>query len=257
MNTENEAASLAGGFWALADHPGEDYYTVIARLHRYLQPRTYFEIGVANGDTLALSECPAIAVDPRLEINQDVIGAKTACLLFQTTSDAFFSAHDPKILLGDRIDMALIDGLHLFEYVLRDFINLERSMKRNSVLLLDECIPVDAHVCRRRPDDRSFAGESAHPDWWAGDVWKAIVALKNSRPDLRIHAFNAAPNGLIAITNFNPSSEDFAARYFDLVADYRNLTLHRYGVQKYLQELNVQDTRLISTFEDIAERFWL
>jgi hypothetical protein len=245
------------GFWAIPEHAGEEYYTVIARLHRHLQPKTYIEIGVFNGDTLALAECASIAVDPRLEINQDVIGDKASCLLFQISSDAFFSTYDPKLLLGGAIDMGLIDGLHLFEYVLRDFINLERSLKTNSVLLLDECIPIDAHICRRRIEDQTFAGESSHSDWWAGDVWKAVVILKNVRPDLRIHAFNAPPNGLVAITNFNPTSEVLAERYFDITAQLRKTRLQQYGVEKYMQELRVEDTRTISTFEDIAELFWL
>jgi hypothetical protein len=257
MSATNEILPGVSGFWALPDHSGEDYYSVISRLHRHLQPKTYLEIGVLNGDTLALAECASIAIDPKLEINQDVIGAKTSCLLFQISSDSFFSTYDPKTLLGGRIDIALIDGQHLFEFVLRDFINVERNLKGNSILLLDECIPTDAHICRRSFEDQSLAGASPHPDWWAGDVWKAVVALKKSRPDLRIHPFNAAPNGLVAITNFNPDSEVLAHDYFDIVAQYRKMTLHQYGVEKYWQELNIQDTSIISAFEDIAELFWL
>jgi hypothetical protein len=257
MDTGDEILMHATGFWALPDHSGEDYYSVIARLHRHLQPKTYLEIGVLNGDTLAIAECPSIAVDPNLEINQDVIGAKSACLLFQISSDAFFARYNPKTLLGERIDMALIDGLHLYEYVLRDFLNMERNMKRNSVLLLHECIPTDAHICRRRFEDQTFAGDSPHADLWAGDVWKAVVAVKNSRPDLRIHAFNAVPNGLIAITNLDPASEVLADRYFDIVAQYRKITLSEYGIEKYLQELNIQDTSTLAEFEDVAQLFWL
>jgi methyltransferase family protein len=209
-----------------------------------------------HGDTLALADCASIAVDPNLEINQDVIGGKSSCLLFQMSSDAFFATYDPKILLGNRIDMALIDGLHLFEYVVRDFMNIERHMKRNSVVLLDECIPTDAHICRRKFDDQAFVGQSQHPDWWAGDAWKAVVALKTFRPDLHIHGFNAVPNGLVAITNLDPASDLLAARYFDIVAQYRNLSLRQYGVEKYLAELNVRDTNTIVSFEDVAEFFW-
>jgi hypothetical protein len=257
MSVSSKVLQSESGFWAVPDHSGDDYYTVISRLHRYLRPKTYFEIGVRNGDTLALAECPSIAVDPNLEINQDVIGAKSACLLFQISSDAFFATYDPKALLPDRIDMALIDGLHLFEYVLRDFINLERSLKRNSVLLLDECIPIDAHICRRRFEDQKLAGQSSHADWWAGDVWKAVVAVRNSRPDLRIHAYNAVPNGLVAITNFDPGSDLLDDQYFDIVAQYRSMDLAEYGVDKYFGELNIQETGATATFEDVAELFWL
>jgi Methyltransferase domain len=244
-------------FWAIPEQTGEDYYALIARLHRYLQPGRYLEIGVLNGDTLALAECSSIAIDPNLEINQDVIGVKPCCLLFQTSSDAFFSAYDPKLLLGGPIDMALIDGLHLFEYVLRDFINLERNMKKNSILILDDCIPTDAHICRRRFEDQTFAGESAHPQWWTGDAWKAVMALKDWRPELLIHAFNAVPTGLVAITNLDPASRVLADHYFQIVAEYRKITLQQYGVERYMKALNIEDTRAISTFEEIAELFWL
>jgi hypothetical protein len=246
-----------GGFWAIPEHAGEDYQMMVALLHLHLQPKRYLEIGVLNGDTLALAECSSIAIDPNLEINQDVIGAKASCLFFQIGSDAFFSSYDPKLLLGGPIDMALIDGRHLFEYVLRDFINVERSMKTNSVLLLNECIPTDAHICRRRFEDETFAGESSHSDWWTGDVWKAVVTLKTVRPDLRIHAFNAPPTGLVAITNFNPASKVLAERYFDITTQFRKMSLQQYGVEKYMQELGIEDTNTISTFEDIAELFWL
>jgi len=141
--------------------------------------------------------------------------------------------------------------------VLRDFINVERSLKTNSVLLLDECIPIDAHICRRRVEDQTFAGQSSHADWWAGDVWKAVVTLKNLRPDLRIHAFNATPNGLVAITNFDPTSKVLAERYFDIAAQFRTTSLQQYGVEKYTQDLHIEDTRTISTFEDVSALFWL
>jgi hypothetical protein len=74
---------------------------------------------------------------------------------------------------------------------------------------------------------------------------------------LRIHAFNAVPTGLVAITNLDPASAVLADHYFHIVSEYRKTTLHQYGVEKYMQALNIEDTRTISTFEDIAELFWL
>jgi len=42
----SEAQLDAGaGFWTIDDHAGEDYYTILARLHDQLQPKTYLEIG--------------------------------------------------------------------------------------------------------------------------------------------------------------------------------------------------------------------
>jgi hypothetical protein len=256
-DTANDVSLPASGFWTVPDHSGEDYYTLIARLHRHLQPKTYLEIGVLTGDTLALAKCHSIAVDPRFEINQDVITSKPTCLFFQMTSDTFFSVYDPKLLLGDRIDMALIDGWHLFEFALRDFINLERHVKKNSILLMAEVLPIDAHSCRRLGEDQTFAGESRHPEWWAGDVCKAVMALKKFRRDLHIRAFNAPPNGLVAITNFNPNSQILSDQYFDIVSEYRMQTLNRSSIEEYFRELNIQDTNALVTSENIAELFWL
>ena len=43
------------------------------------------------------------------------------------TSDDFFASHDLAQVLGGRpVDLAYIDGMHQFEFALRDFMNLER-----------------------------------------------------------------------------------------------------------------------------------
>lgn len=257
MNATDKASKTESGFWAIHDHTGNDYYTVLSRLQEQLQPKTYLEIGAMNGDTLALARCSSIAVDPKFGIQQDVMKHKPSCHLFQMKSDAFFSTHDPKALLGGAVEMAFLNGQNLFESVLRDFLNVEKNMKRNSIILLHGCIPTDAHVGRRLAQDQTFAGESRHPEWWAGDVWKAIAALKKFRPDLRIHAFNASPTGLAAITNLSPASEVLAGGYFDIVAQFVTADLGEYGVEKYLTELKVRDTSALAGFEAIAELFWL
>jgi hypothetical protein len=100
-----------------------------------LEPATYLEVGSAGG-TLALAECATIAVDPRFHINADVIGRKPMCLLFQEPSDEFFRKHSPRALFGEAIDMAFVDGLHVFDYVLRDFINTEKHCRPNSIVIL-------------------------------------------------------------------------------------------------------------------------
>ena len=46
--------------------------------------------------------------------------------IYELTSDEFFARYDLSELLGGPVELAFIDGLHLFEQVLRDFVNLER-----------------------------------------------------------------------------------------------------------------------------------
>lgn len=257
MTMNDKAEGAEAGFWEIEDHVGEDYYTVLARLHDQLQPNTYLEIGTKSGDTLTLPSCPAIAIDPKFEIEQEIIGSKPACFLFQMKSDAFFSAYDPKALLGGAVDMSFITGQHYFELVLRDFLNIEKHAKRNSIVLLHDCIPTDAHIGRRFANDQSFSGTSKHPDWWAGDVWKAVLALKKFRPELQIHAFNVSPTGLVAVTNLQTGSELLTQRYFEIVAQFSSLDLGEYGTKKYLGELHLRDASMLQSYKSIAELFWL
>ncbi|MVA24475.1 hypothetical protein GOZ92_08490 [Agrobacterium vitis] len=65
------------------------------------------------------------------------------------TSDAFFRDHDPRVILGRSPDVVFLDGLHQFEYLLRDFINSERIAHRDTVILLDDCLPINAEMTER------------------------------------------------------------------------------------------------------------
>jgi hypothetical protein len=249
--------SKASPFWSIADHAGLDYIRLLTQIHRQLNPKTYLEIGTRTGDTLALAACPSIAVDPHFHITRDIIGSKQLCCLFQMTSDDFFLGHDPKVILGKPIDVAFIDGNHMFEFALRDFINIERYIKSNSIVLLDDCVPTDAYIARRTFESQIFRDVSRHPNWWAGDVWKVVLILKQYRPDLKICAFNAPETGIVAVTNLDPRSDILRRSYFDIVKEYGSLTLHEYGVEKYLHDLGILDTSIMTDFASVAELFWL
>jgi glycosyltransferase involved in cell wall biosynthesis len=247
----------ASPFWSIADHAGLDYVWLLTQIHRQLNPKSYLEIGTRTGDTLALADCPSIAVDPHFQINRDIIGSKQLCCLFQMKSDDFFLNHDPHVIIGKPIDLAFIDGLHMFEFALRDFINIEKYVKNNSIVVLDDCIPTDAYIARRTFESQIFLDASRHPNWWAGDVWKVVLILKQYRPDLKICAFNAPETGIVAVTNLDPRSDILRKSYFDIVKEYRSLTLHAYGVDKYLYNLDILDTSIMTDFASVAGLFWL
>jgi hypothetical protein len=250
------AATAPAAIWSRADLLGEHYYTVLARLHAFIRPRTYLEIGVSKGATLALAQCPTIGVDPQFEIDRPVLDGKSMCCLFQMPSDRFFENHNPKAMFGKPIDMAFLDGMHLFEFLLRDFINVERHCRRESVVLLHDCVPPDEYAARRDQSDHRLREHSTHADWWAGDVWKVLSILRIHRPDLRVVVFDAHPTGLVAITNLNPASRILSDLYFDLVAKYKDLTL-REGDDVAIGSVSMLDTHAYATFEAMSSLFWM
>ena len=151
------------------DLAGEHYFTVLQRLHEALRPKTYLEIGIHLGDSLRLARCASIAIDPEFYIapgNLQDVFAKPELHFYQTGSDEFFARHSPREILGAAIDMAFLDGMHRCEYLLRDFINTERHCKRNSVIALHDCLPVEAGIANRMPSQaRSVAPH--RQGWWA------------------------------------------------------------------------------------------
>jgi hypothetical protein len=243
-------------FWSMPAVVGDSYLEVLDRFHRILRPETYFEIGVSSGATLSLANCSSIAVDPAIHANAQSLLNKSVCCLFQLTSDAFFAKYNPTAIFGQTIDIAFLDGMHLYEFLLRDFINTERHCKKNSVVFLHDCIPPDSHTARRLFESATQSELSKHPDFWAGDVWKTVAILKKYRPDLQIHAIDARPTGLIAITNLNPSSTLLANSYYQIIDAFREISLIETG-DDYISSLHILPASGLGTLEAISERFWL
>jgi hypothetical protein len=102
-------------------HVGVNYLEFLEFLSRMLAPTSYFEIGTESGQSAAAFGCDAICVDPRFRLSTDIVQQRTRTLLFQMTSDAFFEKHDTLSFFPSGIDIAFLDGLHRFEYLLRDF----------------------------------------------------------------------------------------------------------------------------------------
>lgn len=235
---------------AVVDVPMEqaEYLDVLKRLHLLLRPKSYLEIGTLSGRSLELAQCPTIAVDPRFAFDRDVLVGKPVCLLFQMTSDEFFSQFSPRALLEREIDMAFLDGMHLAEFVLRDFIRVERSAKRNSLIILHDCLPGDVEMASRvhRPGTA-----------WTGDVWKILPILMQYRPDIRIDVLDAPPTGLTICTNLNPKSEVLTEMYADIVDEMRSMILTDDGLQEFRDRIGVTGTESTRTLESLSQRYWL
>lgn len=178
------------------------YLSVLERLHRELAPTFYLEIGVRFGASLVLAKAPAIGVDPEPELKQ-ILPATTQVIA--ATSDAFFEAAPADL----RPDFAFIDGLHLFEFALRDFINIEACAAPGAVVVVDDVAP----------NHPSQADRDRHTRVWTGDVWRLGAALARYRPDLELHLIDTSPTGLIVIANLDRANRTLAERFDEIVAD--------------------------------------
>ena len=131
--------------------PGPDYYTVLGWVHQILRPETYVEIGIRHGDSLraALPETKCVGIDPEPAIEGPL---PPDTRVFAMTSDEFFGSHDLAEVLGaENFSLAFIDGLHLFEQALLDFIHLERFAARQSIVMIHDSLPLQPHYIRQVP----------------------------------------------------------------------------------------------------------
>jgi hypothetical protein len=205
--------------------PGPAYYQVLNLIHRILRPANYIEIGVHKGISLvqAQKDTPCvIGVDPEPSIEpkvqQEIERKLPATTIYELTSDDFFERYDLSELLGGPVELAFIDGLHLFEQVLRDFVNLEGHSSADTVILLHDCLPLDEVTASR---ERTTYFHS-------GDVWKAGLALRRRRPELEMVTVRTAPTGLCLVRGLDSSNRGFEEELPDIVATYRDLDFDYY-----------------------------
>jgi|SRR5882672_853731 len=197
-------------FLSMLTFPGPQYLELLAAIHAHLRPHTYVEIGVADGKSIALAlpETRAIGIDPAPEVARP-LGSRTS--IRATTSDDYFAAHDVAGDLGGlALDLAFIDGMHQFEFALRDFMNVEKLCSPDSTILIHDVYPVT----------RMSAERERQTGFWSGDIWRLILILRKHRPDLSVNVIATAPTGLAVVRRLDPGSKVLAERYDDIVREY-------------------------------------
>jgi hypothetical protein len=189
---------------------GDSYLTVLAQLHTLLKPRTYVEIGVWEGLSLKLAQpgTTAIGVDPNPQVTGNLPGH---IRVVRETSDEFFAHRNVLDELGGQaVELSFIDGMHKFEFALRDFMNLEACSAETALILLHDCYPLD-----------SLSAEPTAPpgDFWTGDIWRTVVALRRHRPDLDVVTLACPLTGLGLVRGLNPNSRVLQDRYEQIVEE--------------------------------------
>ncbi len=187
-----------------------DYLSALKIIHHELSPDNYVEIGCRLGKSISLSRCQSIAIDPAFEIKTEV---QAPVRLFKMTSDEFFQQYNVKELLGNPIDLAFIDGMHKAEYVLRDYINIEKNSHFGTVIVIDDVLPEKIEWTTRERLTQA----------WTGNVYQIIAILRQYRPDLQVQVLDVEMKGMALITGVNPAStkllENYNAIEYAIIAD--------------------------------------
>ena len=197
MDVSDEANIIKGS---------QSYLEFIQLIHRKFQPRNYLEIGVRQGHSASLANCPSIGIDPAAKLKFKL---KDFTLIEATSDEYFAELADPSFI----VDLAFIDGMHLFEYVLRDFINVETHSKHTSMVLIDDIFPNTVEQASRVRRTKA----------WMGDVWKLKLCLEEYRPDLMLVSVDTSPSGLLMIVGLDSENTTLIEKYNEIIKRYSRL----------------------------------
>lgn len=203
--------------------PQTPKHDLLRALHELIKPKSYLEIGVQTGRSLAqaLPGTISVGVDPAPMIGNVTI--ENPYIIHQMTSDDFF-ANFQKVKTYARYDMVFIDGMHLIENVMRDYSNSVRWSHHRTVIIVDDVLPHSVEIASRTP----------LPGDWTGDVWK-IFSILSAYADVNATLVDVAPTGLLIITGVNPDDDpmtcDHQPQDDDVLTQYELDEMRRYAVQ--------------------------
>jgi hypothetical protein len=189
--------------------PGDDYLVWLERMHAAIVPEIYLEIGIARGQSLSYARPPtlAVGVDPEPVIS---VPLKTETHIFCETSDVFFAERKLQQLTDRPLALAFIDGLHIFEQSLKDFMNVEALCGPRSIVLIHDTVPLN------EPTQSRVRATQFH----TGDIWRTVLCLKHYRPDLDIFTIATPWSGLTVVTGLDPTSRVLTDCYDEAVGRF-------------------------------------
>ena len=139
------------------------------------------------------------------------------------TSDKFFLENNEKF------DIVFIDGLHIYSQVKKDILNSVQCLKPNGIVLVHDCMP-------------DSIGKQAVPRYkmqWNGDVWKAIVDLRQ-HDNLEIFTCEI-DQGIGIISNKKNSS----ILKLDIPINKIKFKDYYYNYKEYMRVINLKEFKEI------------
>jgi hypothetical protein len=185
-----------------------DIYEALSHIHQILQPEFYLEIGVGRGKSLALAKCRAVGIDP---VPQERVTLGENTQIITATSDEFFS-YMAEDYISQPPDLALLDGMPLLDYTLRDFMAVEAVAALHTLILVPGIFP---HESDQATIYRTGLG-------WVGNVWKLPGILKRYRPDLELLLVDTEPSGLLIVAGVDPNNTELSQSRERLDAEIRD-----------------------------------
>jgi len=144
-------------------HKTSSRFDIINKIIKKKEFKSYLEIGCQSDINFS-----KIIVNKKVGVDPQSGGTH------RMTSDEFFEQNN------SNFDLIFIDGLHLYEQVLRDIDNSLKILNDNGVILIHDCLP--SKIWHQTiPQTHSS---------WNGDVWKSIVKSR-TREDIDTYTIKA------------------------------------------------------------------
>ncbi len=175
-------------------------------LDRFDGPR-YLEIGLGVGAVFFhVYARRRVGVDPRgLSARKRLFHPLSSLRssIVRATSDAYFASLDPSAAF----EVCFVDGYHTYAQALCDVENSLLHLAEGGVVMMHDCNPPDEASGLADPHVAAAAGS----DLWCGDVWKAVVHLRATRPDLETSVLDTDYGiGVVRRGNSEPLALDVA-----------------------------------------------
>ncbi|MDP4283403.1 MAG: class I SAM-dependent methyltransferase [Bacteroidota bacterium] len=183
---------------------------LIQSLMKQKNLENYLEIGVFNGHAFfKIKSKFKIAIDP--EFRFDLLRKVGKTILnpynlynkyFQKTSDDFFKEDAPDLFSQKKIQISLIDGMHEYDFALRDAENTLNYLSNDGVIILHDCNP-QTKVAAGTFEEWESNGNIGT---WNGDIWKTILHLRCFRDDINVFTLDC-DHGLGIVTKGKPENK--------------------------------------------------
>lgn len=223
-------------------HKGANFVQMMQALIRWTDASSFFQIGQGLGVATAEVSADLVWVSPAFPAQMTLPLSRNRTVTYRMTPAAFFAQADLRWFFPLGVDIAFLDGHHLIEVLLDEFVATERNCRRHSLIVLHDCLPLNSRMAERtyREDPSENA---ATRSFWTGDVWKVLPILKKHRPDMEIAVLDCPPTGLVVCTCLDPASKVLDAHREGIISELDGQTPDGFGLDQLWSLFPTLDSR--------------